>query len=45
MKIIAGPCQLEESSIITAQYCKRIAEDHGFEYFSKQVLIKLIELL
>jgi len=35
MKIIAGPCQLEESSIITAQYCKRIAEDHGFEYYFK----------
>jgi len=35
MKIIAGPCQLEENSIEIAKFCKRIAEQHGFEYIFK----------
>jgi 2-dehydro-3-deoxyphosphooctonate aldolase (KDO 8-P synthase) len=35
MKIIAGPCQLEEDSIEVAKFCKRIAEDHGMEYYFK----------
>lgn len=35
MKIIAGPCQLEEDSFEVAKYCQRIAEDHGMEYYFK----------
>lgn len=35
MKIIAGPCQLEEDSIEIAKYCKTIAEQYGFEYYFK----------
>lgn len=35
MKIIAGPCQLEEDSIEVARFCKRICERYGFEYYFK----------
>jgi 2-dehydro-3-deoxyphosphooctonate aldolase (KDO 8-P synthase) len=35
MKIIAGPCQLEEDSIEVAKYCKRIVESYGMEYYFK----------
>lgn len=35
MKIIAGPCQLEEDSYVVAKFCQRIAEQHGFEYIFK----------
>ena len=35
MKIIAGPCQLEEDSFEVAKYCQRIAEEHGMEYYFK----------
>jgi len=35
MKIIAGPCQLEENSIEIAKFCKAIADQHGFDYYFK----------
>ena len=35
MKIIAGPCQLEENSLGVARYCQNMAEKYGLEYYFK----------
>lgn len=35
MKIIAGPCQLEENSLGIARYCQNMAEKYGLEYYFK----------
>ena len=47
MRIIAGPCQHENilESFEIASHCRRVCEELGFEYFLRQVLTKLIEVV